>query len=952
MFSLLALVMHILANMKAFEKVFLRFVTLNNHNFQLPTKHGFYTRNDCTRVVLGVNFRAFSPLRLNQKHLGIFGAQASKDNVYHLGNFATTASFQQVSEDVSFLQPTNARQVRVPGDVIIGGIFPVHTKSDSLDQPCGAIAETRGVHRVEAMLYALDVINSQREFLSGYKLGALILDSCSSPAYALNQSLDFVRDMIGSTDISEYQCRDGSRPVSRQLPRKNVAAVVGGSYSSVTVQVANLLRLFKIVQVSPASTNADLSDKTRFETVPSDNYQARAMIDIALHFNWTYVSLVYSADEYGELGAEAFKKEARRMNICIAIEERISPKKESFQEPIDNLVKKLQPNKVAGARIVVLFVGTEYIPELLLHAFERMRLEQLPSHKKIIWLASEGWDRNNEAYTLGSRKLAAEGAIVLMLASDRVPSFEEYFLSLNPGHAKFERNRWLRELWRHKFNCEFDLPEQSALNRCEDYRQTTENFSPDDKVHFVIDAVYAIAHGLQGMKEEVCPNDTVPSSWMSRHSNVPQICDAMKHIDGEEFYRKYLLQVKFEDAVGKKFRFSSKGDGPAHYTILNYQPENGRKKSEDSSRSDYVVVGQWSEEHLDIDDEKMFWEYGEIPISQCSMPCPDEICCWACGKCEDYEFLSDETTCVDCGEGWWPTADRKDCFNLAHSNVKYIRWSSWNHDTPVVKASGRELSYIILVAMIMCYAMTFVLMSRPTVLSCAIKRIGIGFAFSCLYAALLFKTNRIARIFSHRSVQRPMCISPVSQVFLTAFLVGLQLFGSLIWLLIVPPGTKHYYPSRDQVVLKCNIPDHHFLYSLTYDGALIVLCTVYAIKTRKVPESFNETRFIGFTMYTTCVLWLSWIFLFFGTGSDFQIQTTSLCMSISMSANVALACIFLPKIWIILFEKNKNIRKQGGVFIKRSRASINVLDKEATQYTALLSEERKSISSSGLDTFL
>ncbi|CAG9539662.1 unnamed protein product [Cercopithifilaria johnstoni] len=884
---------------------------------------------------------------------------------------------KQMFEDATYLQPATVRQIRVPGDIIIGGVFPVHAKSDSPDQPCGDIAETRGVHRVEAMLYALDVINSQREFLHGYKLGALILDSCSNPAYALNQSLDFVRDMIGSVDLSEYHCRDGSFPESRQMPRKNIAAVVGGSYSSVTVQIANLLRLFKIVQVSPASTNADLSDKTRFEyfarTVPSDNYQARAMIDIALHFNWTYVSLVYSAEEYGELGAEAFKKEARKMNICIATEERISTKKEALQESVNNLVKKLQPDKVVGARAVVLFVGTEYIPELMLQTFERMHLEQLPRRKKIIWLASEGWDRNNEAYTSGPRKLAAKGAIVLMLASDRVPSFEKYFLSLNPGDDKFERNKWLRELWRHKFNCEFDLPEQSRLNRCENYRQTMKNFNPDDKVQFVIDAVHAIAYGLQGMKEEVCPNDTVSSSWISRYSSVPRICDAMKHIDGEKFYQNYLLQVKFQDVAGKRFRFSSDGDGPAHYTILNYQPENGRRRSEDSSRSDYVVVGRWSEEHLDIDDEKMLWEYGEIPISQCSMPCPIGY--------------RKQLIKINCGEGWWPTDDRKSCFNLAQSNLKYIRWSSWysivptlfaiigicsaiaviviysrNHDTPVVKASGRELSYIILVAMIMCYAMTFVLISRPTVLNCAIKRTGIGFSFSCLYAALLVKTNRIARIFSHHSVQRPMCISPASQVFLTVFLAGLQLFGSFIWLLIVPPGTKHYYPTRDQVVLKCNIPDHHFLYSLAYDAILIVLCTVYAIKTRKVPENFNETRFIGFTMYTTCVLWLSWTFFFFGTGSDFQIQTTSLCMSISMSANVALACIFSPKIWIILFEKHKSMHKKYGVLTKKNCTSINMLSKEApAQYTALLPEERRrnsvgnsyhSISSSEHDTFL
>ncbi|VDM11277.1 unnamed protein product [Wuchereria bancrofti] len=256
-----------------------------------------------------------------------------------------------------------------------------------------------------------------------------------------------------------------------------------------------------------------------------------------------------------------------------------------------------------------------------------------------------------------------------------------------------------------------------------------------------------------------------------------------------------------------------------------------------------------------------------------------------------------------------------------------------NHDTPVVKASGRELSYIILIAMIMCYAMTFLLISRPTTFNCAIKRTGIGFAFSCLYAALLVKTNRIARIFSHCSVQRPMCISPVSQIFLTALLAGLQLFGSLIWLFIVPSGTKHYYPTRGQVVLKCNVPDHHFLYSLAYDAALIVLCTVYAIKTRKVPENFNETRFIGFTMYTTCVLWLSWIFFFFGTGSDFQIQTTSLCISISMSSNVALACIFLPKIWIILFEKHKNAHRQDGIFTKRFESYDNEHIRERSTYT-------------------
>uniref|UniRef100_A0A915LBZ6 Receptor ligand binding region domain-containing protein n=1 Tax=Meloidogyne javanica TaxID=6303 RepID=A0A915LBZ6_MELJA len=124
----------------------------------------------------------------------------------------------------------NVRQLRIPGDLIIGGVFPVHAKGSGGISPCGEIFETRGVHRVEAFLYALDMINAQTEFLRGYKLGALILDSCSNPAYALNQSLDFVREMIGGNSrMSEYTCSDGRQPklLRNSSPKKSVVAVVG-----------------------------------------------------------------------------------------------------------------------------------------------------------------------------------------------------------------------------------------------------------------------------------------------------------------------------------------------------------------------------------------------------------------------------------------------------------------------------------------------------------------------------------------------------------------------------------------------------------------------------------------------------------------------------------------------------------------------------------------------------
>lgn len=51
----------------------------------------------------------------------------------------------------------------------------------------------KGVQRLEAMLYAIDLINEDRNILPNITLGTLIIDSCSSDTYALEQSMEFVR---------------------------------------------------------------------------------------------------------------------------------------------------------------------------------------------------------------------------------------------------------------------------------------------------------------------------------------------------------------------------------------------------------------------------------------------------------------------------------------------------------------------------------------------------------------------------------------------------------------------------------------------------------------------------------------------------------------------------------------------------------------------------------------
>lgn len=92
----------------------------------------------------------------------------------------------------------------------------------------------------------------------------------------------------------------------------------------------------------------------------------------------------------------------------------------------------------------------------------------------------------------------------------------------------------------------------------------------------------------------------------------------------------------------------------------------------------------------------------------------------------------------------------------------FIRYNK----TPVIKASGRELCYMLLFGILLCYCMSFVILYPPHVFSCGILRVGIGLCLSICYSAIFIKTNRISRIFNQgvKSIQRPLYTSPISQV--------------------------------------------------------------------------------------------------------------------------------------------------------------------------------------------
>lgn len=155
--------------------------------------------------------------------------------------------------------------------------------------------------------------------------------------------------------------------------------------------------------------------------------------------------------------------------------------------------------------------------------------------------------------------------------------------------------------------------------------------------------------------------------------------------------------------------------------------------------------------------------------------------------CRDDSYVYNDT-CKICLPGFAPNGNKTECVKLKALVIDWLNpWAMvpltfssigilltlftmcvfirYNR-TPVIMASGRELCYVLLLGILSCYGMSFVILAKPSVFTCAIMRIGLGLCLSVCYSAILTKTNRISRIFNHGvpSALKPVYTSPISQV--------------------------------------------------------------------------------------------------------------------------------------------------------------------------------------------
>ena len=259
----------------------------------------------------------------------------------------------------SVLKANGGTRISEDKDIILGGLLRVHSHDPaSGGGKCGEIFVDTSIENMEAMFFAIDLINNDPYLLPNITLGYDIRDTCISENIALDESVDLT---LSSGHLELESCQ-GSQ-LSNVSTTSPVIAVIGAVDSSISIPVASLFRLFKVPQINYSSTSL-LSNRDRYTyfycTVPPDNQQAQAMVDLILHFGWYHVSTIYLNNLYGRSGINEFHLLAEANGVCIDFDRGIE----------ENYIKSnytVLANKLMNstANVVVLFASSHHVEMLL-----------------------------------------------------------------------------------------------------------------------------------------------------------------------------------------------------------------------------------------------------------------------------------------------------------------------------------------------------------------------------------------------------------------------------------------------------------------------------------------------------------------------------------------------------------------------------------------------------------
>ncbi|XP_041796747.1 extracellular calcium-sensing receptor-like [Chelmon rostratus] len=370
----------------------------------------------------------------------------------------------------------------------------------------------------------------------------------------------------------------------------------------------------------------------------------------------------------------------------------------------------------------------------------------------------------------------------------------------------------------------------------------------------------------------------------------------------------HLQRVNFRNQFGDNIFFDVNGDPPASYDVINWQ----------------LIDGQ-------------------VPTSVCANVCPvgtrkaqikgKPPCCFDCITCADGTIANLTADCTPCPQEYWSNDRKDECVprtiefltyhepmgiaitvvsllgaSLALATMMiFIRY----RETPVIKASNSELSCFLLFSLFLCFLCPLTFIGRPTVWTCMLRHTAFGVTFALCMSCVLGKTIVVVTAFKATVPGNKVAgnFGPAQQRIIVCSCTLIQIMICVLWLKLNPPFPDMVFKySNKKIILECNTGSEAAFYAvLGYIGVLAIICLVLAFLARKLPDNFNEAKFITFSMLIFCAVWITFIPAYVSSPGKFTVAVE--IFAILSSAFGLLISIFAPKCYIILIKPETNTKK-------------------------------------------
>uniref|UniRef100_A0A8C6VS95 G-protein coupled receptors family 3 profile domain-containing protein n=1 Tax=Naja naja TaxID=35670 RepID=A0A8C6VS95_NAJNA len=751
----------------------------------------------------------------------------------------------------------------------------------------------KNYQHILALAFAVKEINENPQILPNFTLGFHIYDSYDNAQKTYQATML----LLSATErlVPNYLCNIQNK----------VIAVIGGLDAEISLHVAILLDIYKVPQLIYGSAPV-MNDKTPglsfYQMVPPEDLQHNGIVSLLLHFNWTWIGILIMDNDQGEKFVENMIPLFSKKGICVSFIEQFH--KLTDFNGLDGMLKQGAKiyEHVMGSKVnALVFNGESFAMGYLLWLQYIPNIEEVRSKPKgIVWIMTAQMEFSLIPVQRTWDIKIINGALSFTMHSTALPKFRLYAEKQNPFSAK--KDGFIKQFWQEVFDCVFpnvvisDVDENICNGKENLVNLPGPFFEMDMTGHSysIYNAIHAIAHSLHA-----------PSS--SRN-----------------------IERSILDRIGRKFHSDDSWQVIltkycASLTIYNFT---------------LIIIIL-----LLIIDFCWISNY-VIPISVCSESCypgsskklkeGEPFCCYDCIPCPEGRISTenDRNECSRCNDKFYPNKKRDFCIPKSISFLTYeeplgislaclanafslstvfvLGVFMKHHNTPIVRANNRDLTYTLLVALLLCFLSALLFIGQPGKFICLLRQTTFGIVFSVAVSSILAKTITVILAFMATKpgsrMRKWVGKKITNSIFVSCSLI--QATICTLWLSMNPPfADVDMISVIEEIILQCNegsVTMFHCV--LGYMGFLALISFITAFLARKLPDTFNEAKFITFSMLVFCSVWLTFVPAYLSSKGKYIVAVE--IFSILASGAGLLGCIFSPKCYIIVLRPDLNNKEQ------------------------------------------